>query len=62
MSEEGLAQTENDKIFIGKQIQLDETSFVTKLEELKEIAQKNESDEAVKCLHEIVPTFKRVKN
>lgn len=62
MSEEGLTKTENEKIFIGKQIQLDEEKFIEKLNELKNIAYSNVSADAVKCLHEMVPTFKRANN
>ncbi len=62
MSEEGLKKTENDKIFIGRQIKLDEQIFAQKLDELKKAANSNVSADAVKCLHEIVPTFKRASN
>ncbi len=57
MSEEGLKKTENNKIFIGKQIKIDENEFLEKLEKLKTAAEENNSEEAVKCLRKAVPTF-----
>jgi len=59
MSEEGLSKTENEKIFIGKQMKIDEEQFIAKLEKLRSVAEQNASEEAIYYLHEIVPTFKR---
>jgi len=59
MSEGGLSKTENEKIFIGKQMKIDEEQFIAKLEKLRSVAEQNASEEAIYYLHEIVPTFKR---
>ena len=57
MMEEGLKSTQNKLIFIGKQIEIDEESFVADLEMLKKNAEKDDEAEAVAALHRIVPTF-----
>ena len=57
MDEEGLQQTSNKLIFIGKQIVLDPDRFIQELYRLKAAAKKNNEAAAVKALHEIVPTF-----
>ncbi len=57
MSEEGLKSTASRKIFIGKQIKIDQESFIQKLSELKEMAMKNDCEGVVTKLAEIVPTF-----
>ena len=57
MSEEGLKSTASKKIFIGKQIHIDQETFIQKLSELKESAMKNNCEEVVTKLAEIVPTF-----
>ena len=58
MNEEGLQQTSNKLIFIGKQILIDEKAFPSCLDRLREVADKNDIDLAFKVLHEIVPTFR----
>ena len=62
MDEEGLKKTENDKIFIGKQIELDMDEFINKLGMLEAAAHTDISEKAVEQLHDIVPTFKRAVN
>lgn len=57
MDEEGLQQTSNKLIFIGKQIELNCDKFIKELRKLRNVAEQNLNDEAVKALHEIVPTF-----
>ncbi len=57
MDEEGLKSTENKKIFIGNQIDIDERVLISKLAELKKSAQANDSEKTVKYLAELVPTF-----
>jgi len=57
MDEEGLKQTSNKLIFIGNQIQLNCDSFIRKLRRLRNAANHNLNEEAVKALHDIVPTF-----
>ena len=57
MSEEGLKETENKKIFIGNQIKIEPDSFLGALQELKEAANSNNSELTLKLLAQIVPTF-----
>ena len=61
MNEEGLKNTANNKIFIGKQIKVDEDKFFNDLERLREVADKNDKESCEKILREIVPTFVRKK-
>ena len=56
MSEEGLQETENRLIHIGKPIEMDEKRFLKQLEELQKIA--NEDSAGIrKKVQEIVPTY-----
>ena len=57
MNEEGLKQTSNKLIFIGKQIELNCDVFIRKLRRLRNAANHNLNEEAVQALHDIVPTF-----
>ena len=57
MSEEGLKETANKKIFIGNQIKIDPDSFLGSLQDLKEAANENNSELTLKLLEKIVPTF-----
>ncbi|MBR4173469.1 MAG: polysaccharide biosynthesis protein [Clostridia bacterium] len=57
MSEEGIKSTSNKKIFIGKQIQIDEENFPKIIDSIKAIAYSNNSAEAVEALRKVVPTF-----
>ena len=59
MGEEGLTKTENNKIYIGKQVEIDTDVFMSKLDELREISYSNDNDKCVAYLEELVPTFKR---
>lgn len=56
MSEEGLQETENKLIHIGKPIEFDEEKFLMDLEELRRIAEEDSSDIRQK-VREIVPTY-----
>lgn len=58
MSEEGLRKTANDKIFIGNQIDIDENSFYSNLEQMKEVCKTNDKKLVVDKLKQLVPTFK----
>ncbi len=60
MSEEGIRETQNKKIFIGTQIQIDEKNFPQMIEDIKKIAYSNNSAEAVEALRRVVPTFNHV--
>ncbi|WP_405334950.1 polysaccharide biosynthesis protein [Fibrobacter sp.] len=57
MNEEGLEKTRNKLIFIGKQLEIDGDHFIKQLWNLKNSAEKNDDAEAIRALHEIVPTF-----
>lgn len=56
MSEEGLKETENKLIHIGKPIEFDEEKFLEELEELREMAEKD-SEEIRQMVQKIVPTY-----
>ena len=60
MSEEGLRETANKKIFIGQQIQINEQEFIASIERIREIANSNNSEKTVEELEKIVPTFNHV--
>lgn len=57
MNEEGLKKTSNKLIFIGKQIEIDESDFAQRLRTLRDSAKKNDEKLAVQALHDMVPTF-----
>jgi FlaA1/EpsC-like NDP-sugar epimerase len=56
MEEEGLTDTANSRIHIGKPIEIDEMTFFRQLRDLKEEA-KNESADIRYRIKEIVPTY-----
>lgn len=58
MDEEGLKSTKNKKIFIGNQIEIDENDLLSRLEGLREAAERNDSEQTVRLLSGLVPTFK----
>ncbi len=62
MDEEGLKKTDNQKIFTGKQINIEREKFINQYHQLKEAALSNNSDKSVSLLEEIVPTFKHKTN
>ncbi|MCR4777584.1 MAG: polysaccharide biosynthesis protein, partial [Lachnospiraceae bacterium] len=58
MAEEGMKDTANKLIHIGKPIEMDEDNFFEKLTELKEFVEKEPDGESVrKCIKELVPTY-----
>lgn len=57
MDEEGMQNTENKLIHIGRPIEIDEEMFMRQLEELREVSQM-EPVEIRKIVKEIVPTYK----
>ncbi len=57
MDEEGLAQTDNRKIYIGSPLMLNKETFFDHLASLKQIAYSNNSDNLMQALLDIVPTF-----
>ena len=56
MAEEGMKETANKLIYIGKPIEIDEMRFFAQLKELKE-ASKNENCDIRPLVKEIVPTY-----
>ena len=61
MDEEGLQDTENELIHIGKPIEMDDEWFREKLAELDE-ASTNETDEMKAIVAEVVPTYQYKKS
>ncbi len=59
MSEEGLKNTEHDKIFIGKPIDIEKNALFDMLAELKEAAATDNSDGIKDAMERVVPTYKR---
>ncbi len=57
MSEEGLKSTENKKIFIGQQIEIDCDIFEGAIEKIVGAAKNNKKETVVELLHALVPTF-----
>jgi FlaA1/EpsC-like NDP-sugar epimerase len=57
MSEEGLKKTSNNKIFIGAPLDIQPQSLFSFLDELKPVAERNETAELVVRLRGIVPGF-----
>ncbi len=60
MDEEGMTETENELIFIGKPIEMDDEDFRKKLQLLDE-ASRMESDKIKEIVSEIVPTYQYKK-
>ena len=58
MDEEGLMRTDNQKIFIGQPLKMDIDSFFDELISLKKEAYANDSDQMLRELGHLVPTFK----
>ena len=57
MSEEGLSKTQNEMIFIGQPLDIDEHSLFDKLAEMKQLAYQ-ETEVMKEVVHELVPTYK----
>lgn len=56
MAEEGMKETANKLIYIGKPIEIDEMKFFAQLKKLKDASQ-NEEEDIRKLIQEIVPTY-----
>jgi len=56
MDEEGLTDTSNHRIFIGKPIEMDEEAFLQKLDNLHKIMMDDNCD-IREAVHDIVPTY-----
>lgn len=59
MDEEGLRRTGNDKIRVGKPIEIDEKEFVKELGILKKVAYGNQDEKVDLIMKSIVPTYVR---
>ena len=59
MAEEGILDTQHEKIFIGKPIEFDRESLYSKLDKLEEIIKNEDTDLIEPLMKEIVPTYKR---
>ncbi len=57
MDEEGMGKTQNDLIFIGRPLQLDEKTLFEDIAKLKKSAYE-ETDEMKQIVHRLVPTYK----
>ena len=57
MDEEGLKKTDNEKIFIGHQVQIDIPAFTAELEKMRKIGFTNDKHAVVEQLKVLVPTF-----
>ncbi len=57
MDEEGLQQTDSNKIFIGTPLELNKNTFFDHLKTLKDIAYSNNSANLLQALIDLVPTF-----
>ena len=57
MSEEGLSKTQNEMIFIGQPLDIDEHSLFDTIAEMKDLAYQ-ETDVMTQVVHQLVPTYK----
>ena len=57
ISGEDMRKTANQKIFICKQIDVDETTFRGDLDKLISLAKENKPEEVVKQMHAMIPTY-----
>ena len=62
LDEEGLVKTENNKIFIGSQINFNEETFKSSITVLLESANNNDKEAVINCLKEILPNFNHKTN
>ncbi|WP_455717945.1 polysaccharide biosynthesis protein [Anaerosporobacter sp.] len=60
LDEEGIQDTENNLIHIGKSIPIDKEEFLTRIKELED-ASENECSDIRKLVHNIVPTYKYIE-
>ena len=59
MSEEGLANTSHNKIFIGKPIDITKERLLQMLDNLKVAAESDDNERIKDAIAEAVPTYKR---
>lgn len=58
MQEEGLGKTSNDKIYVGKQVEVNKEHLIRELDKMQEICKTNDKAAVVQQLQVLVPTFK----
>ena len=56
MEEEGLAKTQNERISIGKPLDIDEQTLFSKIDNLLAAA-KDENEQMKDLVHDLVPTY-----
>lgn len=61
MSEEGTQKTDNDLIFVGKPLDIDEDLFLRQLKEIYEAAMENNEEKTLDCVEKMVSTYKRAR-
>ena len=59
MDAEGNTKTDNDLIFIGKPLDIDEDKFLTQLKKLYDISNNNDNNKIFNCVEKVVTTYKR---
>ena len=62
MAEEGILQTDNKLIYIGKPVEFDKEDFLKKLIPINDAAFNNDEERILERIREVVPTFTPVKN
>jgi len=62
MAEEGILQTENKLIYIGKPVDFDKAGFLKKLIAINDAANNNNEEATLEGMRAVVPTFTPAKN
>ncbi len=62
MAEEGILQTDNKLIYIGKPVEFDKEDFLKKLIPINDAAFNNDEEKILEGIREVVPTFTPAKN
>ncbi|WP_455537600.1 polysaccharide biosynthesis protein [Terrisporobacter sp.] len=57
MDEEGLRETDKDKIYVGQPIEVDELELFDKLRQLQDVADREDKEEVRYVMRELVPTY-----
>ena len=59
MGEEGNIKTDNDLIFVGKPLEIDEDKYLRELKELYDVAMDNDDEKVYDKVAEIVTTYRK---
>ena len=59
MAEEGNMKTDNDLIFVGKPLEIDEDKYIRELKELYDVAMDNDDEKIYDKVAEIVTTYRK---